>query len=347
MAVFHKQKSCLYFFMFYLSIFPIYLCAEITGLWQNRGRFVEFSADGGLRIVLKEYYGFVFTPVLTARWSISSGAGSTFYTPNELNDHGTTILGPPAHAEVWVSYPEERVAQRIPVLVIADSLWLHFYHREVPTATSTTATSTTATSTTDISASAGSPLEGFWLPGGDRPDILIHSSDSPDDFFALYFTATSYARIRYWKTDARERDIAAHFTIAGSPATVPKFIRVAGELYTCIKGGGTILRNFEKGRYTFQNGVLSLKAEPGLQSFPQHSASPLVLTLAPDRSAFGVGDPTYRRLPASANLDFLIAEHNARRRPPRPPLVEFMDLDFRWDEVERIRNQGRSGNSKN
>lgn len=292
------------FFVFFFVCSAGTLPADITGLWQNRSRFAEFASDGTLRVVFKDYYGFVFTPVLAARWTGS------------------------ASESILISYPGMRTADRIPVLVIDDELWLRFYRRhEEPSEPDATA------------------LSGFWLPGGDRSDILIHSSDSPDDFFALYFTATSYARIRYWKTDARERDVAARFTTAdNTDATVPKFIRVAGDLYTSVTGGGTILRNFEKGRYTFQDGVLSLAAEPGLQSFPQHSAAPVGLTFAPDGSAFGLGDPAYRRLPVSENLDSLIAEHNARRRPPRPPLVEFMDLDFRWDEVERIRNQGRAGN---
>ncbi len=298
----------LYRFLLYTVFFFVCsagtLHADITGLWQNSSRFAEFTADGAVRVVFKDYYGFVFTPVLAARWT---------------GDASDTIS---------ISYPGVRTADLIPVLVINDALWLRFYRRH-----------------DSPPAQDAASLSGFWLPGGDRADILIHASDSPDDFFALHFTESAYARIRYWKTDARERDIAARFTTAdGTAAAVPKFIRVAGELYTCITGGGTVLRNFEKGLYTFQDGVLTLDAEPGLQSFPQHSAAPVVLTFASDSSAFGIGEPAYRRLHATQNLDELITEHNALRRPGRPPLVEFMELDFRWDEVERIRNKGRSGN---
>ncbi len=281
--------------------------AGLSGIWENPTRFVALSPEGSARIILKTYYGFVFDNAFSASWTASTGDFPSIYN-------------------LEIRYPGERESGKIPVAIIDDFFYLRFYRRFL-----------NESSAPAEAALAG--LSGLWLPGGTGTDILIYRREVPESFHAFYFTESEYFRIRYWKTDARPRELNARFQDSSSlEHGVPKFMTVSGTLYTCVTGGSTILRNYERGRYSYTDGKLKLEPSDAETSSPPFLEDILDLTFSEDGMVFAVGRPAYQRS-AVTDLDAAIAAHNSLRRPPRKPLIEFMDLDFRWDDIERIRNK--------
>ncbi|HPX48787.1 MAG TPA: hypothetical protein PK408_11345, partial [Treponemataceae bacterium] len=144
---------------------------DLDGVWENGDRFVEFS-EAGMRIVLKPYYGFVWedTGVLPA-----------------------TVAGENGLFTITAGYPGEKNEASIPVAVAGDGLYLAFMRRVESTASG--------------AASSGpvSPLDGFWLAGGNSDGIRLYRQALKEEIFAYYFAGSSYCRIRYWAVEALKK----------------------------------------------------------------------------------------------------------------------------------------------
>lgn len=333
------------FSIFMIALFAPAAYSEITGIWENMSRFVEFSADARIRVVLKPFYGFVYEDALLASCPVT----------NEL------VLPDAGLYTLSVRYAGEKKDAPIPVARIGDSLFFRFYRKisvgtesEIePTPVPATATETeTATTTTSVTetisvptiANATAPvttvgmLDGFYQSSGNVDALLLYRAAEESEFFCYYFVADTYYRIRYWITDARFKDVQASFSSAsGKAMSVPKFIHVADTLYTCITSTGKVLRNYETGSYTVTDGFISFK--PNNIVFSGTAAAvrkPLRVTLSQDGTLLVLGEP-YLVKSKIAGLDAEIKAHNALRRPLRKPIFGFMNLDFHWDEIERIR----------
>ena len=121
---------------------------------------------------------------------------------------------------------------------------------------------------------------------------------------------------------------------------MPKFIPIAGTLYTCVTSTGKVLRNYESGTFASASGALTFN--PSAVVFSGTAAAvrePLKFALSADGTALALGEPYLVRSKV-ADLSAEIKTHNALRRPPRKPIFGFMKLDFHWDEIEKIRNNG-------
>lgn len=274
----------------------------ISGVWENAHRFIEFSTENGMRIVLKSYYGFVYeeSPWFPYR-SVET----------ERGDIQLSIL-----------YPGEKKMFPLPAAVVDDALFLQFFNR------------------VDSNLAAGS-LEGFWLSGGSSDALRLYRSEPVDSFFGYYFAGNRYYRIRYWSADVRVKPIEAEFSgPSGETLSVPKFLELSGMVYTCVTGTGKTLRNYETGSWTLTDGYLSFKNDNTVyEGTAAGYRSPLRLTVSSDGRIIGIGEP-YARRSRITDLDAEILAHNGYRRPPREPLLDFLDLDFRWEDIERIRNKG-------
>lgn len=315
------SRNTVIFFFIFLSVFcktaieaqPIVPEIENnpTGIWENDSRFVEFRPDGKLRIILKPYYGFVY------------------------EDTG------------WVQ------DFKMPRVQINDGLFLQYYQKIAVSAPSGLDQSLIAEpnsspkeegapkSVNDNSFAIISDLNGFWLAQGLVPAIRLYKEENLSYLYGWYFDGSHYYRIRYWKTDVRFRNVEASFTSMNNQILkVPKFITFDTDLYTCITSTGTILRNYEKGEFT--------RSEGNIEFIPQDIVfagteaayrKPIKLTLSQDGKIFALGEP-YLVRSLVTDIEAEITTHNGKRRKLRKPLLEFMDLDFRWDEIESIRNNG-------
>lgn len=277
----------------------------LFGVWENSARFLEFSLESGLRIVLKPYYAFVYEDAGWIPCSVSA-----------VPSRGGIFL-------LSVSYPGERTPAGFPVAVIGGGdLFTRFYVRERP---------------------AGQPpaepaaLSGFWREYGNSGEIRLYSGPPPDAFFCLWFSGSRYCRIRYWLTGAPFREGDAVFTPQGEtePVAVPKFLRAGNAVYTCVTGTGSVLRNYEQGTWEIAGNEIRFQADRIVFAGARREETlPVFFSASGDILAFG--PPAFTRS-GIQDLDGEIAAHNAKRRPPREPPLEFMELDFRWEEIERIR----------
>lgn len=303
----------------------------LHGVWENTNRFVEFT-ENDMRIVLKPYYRFVYEPFPPL--------------PCISLPRSPHVPAEGVHA-LSLSYPRDKKTYPFTVVRIDDALFLNFLVRlplpddeadpgaeiergadgEIPVPVSGT-----TNHDTDLPAA----LDGAWLPAGSVPALRLYPVEPAEDFFIYIFDGDRYFRIRYWKTDARERAFNGRFTGKdGHEYHLPKFIRIDGILYTCITSTGRIIRNFEEGSVGIEDG--GLRFDPDRVVFKGSEAAyrhPVPYTLDGDVLAFG--EP-YLVRSIVTDLDATIAEHNAKRRPPRKPIFEFLKLDFHWDEIARLR----------
>jgi len=309
----------------------------LSGIWENSSRFVEFSADGKMRIVLKPYYGFVYED---KGWIPCRVTGTDFAGVFSLS----------------LRYAGEKKDAPVPAAVIGDSLFFRFYRKvdtvnaaltpataQVTAAAQVTATAqeTAAvqeTAPAQMPAPVAGQLAGFYQAAGNAPALRLYRSEPEPEFFCYYFVGNEYYRIRYWAADVRPRDVQAHFTgKSGVVFHVPKFIPIDDVLYTCITSTGTVLRNYESGTYAVKDGSILFKAEKVVfEGTAAALMKPSRVTVSPDGSVLAFGEP-YLVRSKIAGLDAEIKAHNALRRPPRKPIFGFMKLDFYWEEIERIR----------
>lgn len=315
------SRNTVIFFFIFLSVFcktsivaqPIAPETENnpTGIWENDSRFVEFRPDGKFRIILKPYYGFVY------------------------EDTG------------WVQ------DSKMPRVQINNGLFLQYYKKidvsppSVPEPSHTVKNNTIPKdggppqSVKDSSFASTAPLNGFWLAQGLAPAIRLYKEENLSYLYGWYFDGSHYYRIRYWKTDVRFRNIEASFTSMNNQILkVPKFITFDTALYTCITSTGTILRNYEKGEFTRSDGNIEfIPQDIVFAGTEAEYRKPIKLTLSQDSKIFALGEP-YLVRSLVTDIEAEITAHNGKRRKLRKPLLEFMDLDFRWDEIESIRNNG-------
>ncbi len=306
----------------------------LHGVWENEARFVEFTGDS-MRIVLKPYYRFFYEPFPPLS---CAGLPPSMYAPPE----GVHSLS--------LRYPGEKHPYPFTLARAGDALFLNFMVRlplsdddaeqygtiELPATGSGSTEPRDAANPATLDAELPAGLDGVWLPAGSVPALRLYPVEPAEDFFMVVFDGNRYFRIRYWKTEARERDLNGRFTGKnGKEYHLPKFFRIDGTLYTCISATGTIIRNFEQGRVRVEDGALRFDPDQvvfkGTEAAYRH---PVRCTL--DGDVLALGEP-YLVRSVVTDLDAVIAEHNAKRRPPRKPIFDFMKLDFHWDEVERLR----------
>lgn len=308
----------------------------LSGIWENSSRFVEFSKDGRMRIILKPYYGFVYEdtgwlPYVELPSDADTGAGAGISSVDGAAPSASSVH------RISVRYSGERSDQLVPLAIIGDGMYFRFFSRmetspaESPSGASGTGAVTEAT------------LSGFWLSSGNADALRLYRSEETDEFFSYWFSGASYCRIRYWATDARERNVNARFPGPdGATVEIPKFIRIGEVLYTCVTSTGTTLRNYERGSWSLKDGKISFV--PTNVAYAGTAAAvrePLSCVLSSDGTVLAFGEP-YLVRSKIADLDAEITKHNGLRRPPRKPVFGYMDLDFRWDEIEKIRNNGKA-----
>ena len=348
-----------------LAAFPQAAYAQtvdpLVGVWANGSRFVEFAPDGKMRVVLKTYYAFVYEdrdwmpysikPLVIDNEGDSVSAAADGAIPGDGSASGSdaSAQAPSANLEpaspvsgssfvLSIRYPKEKRDAELPLAVIGDAIYFRFYRKAEFSTPTVNADSSAASDTAPTSTS---PLDGFWIAAGNTDALRLYRSDPVQEFFCYYFKGNDYYRIRYWATDARPKDVQASFTGRnGEPLAVPKFIPIAGTLYTCVTSTGKVLRNYESGTFASASGALTFN--PSAVVFSGTAAAvrePLKFALSADGTALALGEPYLVRSKV-ADLTAEIKAHNALRRPPRKPIFGFMKLDFHWDEIEKIRNNG-------
>ena len=319
------------------------LPAAVTGIWENASRFVEFKAEGKMRVVLKPYYGFVYedSGSFPCVESADPGAGPDVQSSLALVPSSSVY-------RLAVRYTGEKYDQLVPLAVIGDGMYFRFFRRVQAPASRAAETGAVQSGTMQnaggqTATQSASAFSGFWLAAGNADALRIYKSDAVEEFFSYYFSGSTYYRIRYWLTDGLKRDVNAQFDGPdGAALEIPKFITIGDSLYTCITSTGTTLRNYEKGTFELKDGTISFK--PSVIAYAGTAAAvrkPLPYAVSPDGAVLAIGAP-YLVKSKVADIDAEIKAHNGKRRPPRKPVFDYMALDFHWDEVDQIRNNGQT-----
>lgn len=346
----------------------------LAGIWENRSRFVEFASDGRLRIVLKPYYGFVYEDTGWLPYFFTAGddpaADSPFlcrlavrYTGEKTDQLvPAAVIGDGLYVRFFRRLPDSppTPAFSVPPSSPSGSILNGAGVADPAAGSQAAASAATALSapTPGLSADsaipagssassgaaasgevAASPLAGFWMAAGNADALRLYKSEPIPEFYCYYFSGAHYYRIRYWADDVRFKDVRAAFNGKdGATLTVPKFIRIGDTLYTCITATGAKLRNYESGTYALKDGLLSLAPDRVMYKGTEPGVTePVPYALSADGALFALGAPYLSRSKV-ANLDAEITAHNGKRRPPRKPVFDYLDLDFHWDEVDALRN---------
>ncbi len=332
------KKKLFFVFLFFLVI-DISVFAQLDGIWENGGRFIEFMRDSkqdklDMRIVLKPYFRYVYEEMGTFRTDIQ----------DVQNFAGLYLLR--------ISYPRIKKAVWLPICIQNDFLFTSFYQRA--DYTSSEGNETIAHS---------SPLYGFWLEQGSRDGILLYPNDPPEWIDAYFFTDTEYFKFRYWLEDFERNEKQAKFKdSSGLEFTVPRVLKRGDLAYSCVTANSSVLRNFEKGFYNVKPQVegYSITITPKTAGPGSHAAADtypnakypevinLPLYLTADGKIFSYGEPFLFKSEVS-DLSAEIAKHNSlRKEPPELQLVPD-ELDFHWEELKRLQElaPATAGEGKN
>ncbi|UTC75870.1 hypothetical protein E4O03_03905 [Treponema sp. OMZ 792] len=307
---------------------------SIQGLWENGGRFIEFSkkdeASLDMRIVLKPYYRFVYEKM------------GNFSTSME------TVEDSKSRFYLRIRYPYVKKAVVMPVCIQDDFFFTSFYKKipyEVKKESADNLFETKDENYEKSLEDKKSPLDGFWVEQGSPDGILLYPNEAPESIDAYFFTGDDYIRFRYWLDDLEYND--KKVVVKGNDGTgleFPRLLKRGSLVYSCVTNTGSVLRNYETGKYIISSDTnaentkglflsfKSLGAGPGTHAAPdtypkaQFSVlENLPLYILDEGRVFAMGSPFLIRSQVK-DLDAEIEKHNSKRRPPPEPSIPNEDL---------------------
>lgn len=151
----------------------------------------------------------------------------------------------------------------------------------------------------------------FYKPCSNIVDFLINESKESIEVYGYYEVDDKFYQIRYWKID---KDFVDETAIYQDFIQVQKMISIGDSYYTCVPGKGLKIRNVKE------------------------VEKPSNIIFSDDNKYMTFAKP-YAQKSLIQNIDSEISLHNSKRKPMRKPLIEPMDLDFHYDEIDRIRNK--------
>ena len=214
---------------------------------------------------------------------------------------------------------------KIPVAVLDDGLYLDFMIRNDQKEAGVTADSNAGINGTAENADENSVfsqetaapfINGFWQGINAKSTIRISPEKNRGQLFSWYITDDATYRLTFWQTDMDADEAAqAVFSDGERIFTIKKFISSGGENYTCATGRRTLIRNIEK--------------------FPEYAKEIITdrtgTILVSGKPAFTRADET-----SKAELENIVRQANARRKPDPPPLFEPKELDWHWDLINQL-----------
>lgn len=161
----------------------------------------------------------------------------------------------------------------------------------------------------------------YWRPATNSKGLSIIPPLPEKEIFGYLVTNKAVYRIRYWQISDMSGGQNA-ILIDREEQTqyeVDKYIVIDSLLYTCVNGRGLTIRNY-------QQITLDKAEELGF----------IDVRISNDGMYAVMGQPEYQVL-ETESLTLVINDNNSKRRPPRKPPFEYMELDFYYDEIERVR----------
>lgn len=329
----------------------------LEGIWENYNRYVVFDTgylsehaqDASIpQIVLRMFY----------QWYDDRAAESSAYTQKENRDRNDTTDAPAVEMSVtyvpltyeaysletgvqttldngdvlyasetlsgaWdiqIVYAHDKTVYHVPVAVIGNKLYLNFIVKNL--------------STIGIESSNDQLLNGYWRDWGRASGILISPPYNEKEMVSYFVTDDAVYYIRYWRTDMEFDDGAvAVFSDGSQSFEVPKHLRAQGQVYTCVNGRGSKIRNITKSNALPEE--MTLNQVTVLRHGTDADGNEITW-LEKAATICALGEPYLTLTDGTRTIEQIVTEANARRKPDPPPLFPPHGiLDFDWSIVDR------------
>ena len=301
--------------------------ALLEGIWTGGDRCVFFvpedSAENAavkptdIAVILKTYYGWFYDRAAEPEeWASSPErflCTATTGTAERLTVTAQDLLARserydadgnliPYESGAWelvIQYNgKKRYETRIPVAVIGNDLYLDFVLRSA---------------SSDARPAAGGELDGYWQGVCRRERIGIAPYPRGAKLRSYYVSGDDMYVLRFWETTMPYTEERASFGDAGKTFSVAKHIVSSASIFTCVTGRSARIRNTVKvpldfGEYRLDEaGEICAFGKPYMTKVLGKDSAPALMQI--------------------------VAEANARRKDPPPPLFPPSDLNWHWNLI--------------
>lgn len=297
----------------------------LTGIWQGSDRFLLFTPanDNGTKpdvsLMLKTLYDWYYDrcaePECFSEYprDLNSVTGkesvklSADFSKISLTDESASD----GAWEISLTFQDKSNA-RIPVARVGNNLYLDFLVKYIPEQSD-------LLNQADPAAEEN-PLYGAWLGVGVASGITANAPYIQKELTSAYITHNSIYYIRYWQTDMEYSPLMATFSDGEQDFYIPKHIKSAGKIYTCVSGRSLQIRNVTRSPLVTDDFILDSSGKILVYSKPY-------LTLLESSTGDEKDIELYMHLAKDAN---------SRRKPDPPPLFPPDNLNWHWKEINEL-----------
>ena len=285
--------------------------ALLQGVWQGSDRLLLFSGDGSpFSCVLRVFYGWYddraaegegFAQILSRDRNNTAAP-----RPENISIEFKTLVENSAKTsgayELKIKYPALKDFVYIPLAVVEGKIYLNFLIREdFEEETEENSPKTETFFLKDFSAASGITIS----PPVIKKELLSYVADGQNVY-----------PVRYWLSEMEENDSRAELYDGEITFSIPKFLQVAGNLYTCTTGLASKIRNVKK-----------------------TDAFPVDFVTDEEKKIYAFGKEYLVYVPGSGNYEQILnaaQKNNQRRHPPSKPPFPITEPKFRWKEISDI-----------
>lgn len=289
----------------------------LAGIWQGSDRFVLFSSiksngEPAVSIMLKTLYDWYYDrcaePESFSEYNRDLNSVTGAESVKLYADFANLLEKPSENGGAWeitVTYSDKSKTV-IPVAKIGDKLYLNFLIK---------------ISQNDLQNDSENSLYGAWLGTAAASGIGADKPVIEKELISYYITDNSVYYIRYWQTDMEYSPLQATFSDGELTYTIPKHIKSAGKIYTCVSGRSLQIRNVTRSPLTADEFTIDSSGQILVYAKPY-------LTLMESSGIDETADiERYIQLALDASK---------RRKPEPPPLFPPDDINWHWKEIHEI-----------
>lgn len=207
--------------------------------------------------------------------------------------------------EIILTYPTYKESLSIPVCIIDGKLYLDF------------AIKTNSVLFNDVNQlEKNNFLYGSWSRVALVSGIKVSKPIISENIISMYVADDCVYYIRYWKTNMPYSEQMAIFSDGEKKYEVPKHIRSAGNIYTCVTGRSLVIRNVSKKAVFSENYVIN-----------------------EEHNVIAFGNPYLKKISENCQLSDMmkiVNTTNAKKAPNPNPPFEPRELDFHLEEINEL-----------
>lgn len=275
----------------------------LQGIWQGKDRLLLFGGNNGafacvLRVFYQWYDDVAGVSEQYAQISSRGKNNTTAVLPENILIEFKTIYENSSKTagafELKIKYPALKDYVYIPVAVVNGQIFLNFMLK------------------TNVDGKSSFALIDYSAASG----ITISPPVIKKELLSFFVDDDSFYSVRYWLSEMEESEEVAEITDGEKHFKMPKFIQIAGNLYTCTTGKSLKIRNViktESSPYDF------ITDEDKII----YAYSESYLTFVPESSDF-------------SQLEKIVNENNSKRHNALSSPFPVKESHFRWKEISDL-----------